>query len=173
MEFQFVKKGRIIMPPGQQQQRDIPPPAATSDDDPFAELELPEKTYVNQLECAVDILDTAKDAALEQLREFLAEDRGKQSFEENERDTKFIHKILLKTGKRLACPTCGEPSLVRCERSTATEKTTNIRFEHKAAETPSHSGFEVLPNVQIVDAPPDARKGPRKPRQSSTSTTEE
>jgi predicted RNA-binding Zn-ribbon protein involved in translation (DUF1610 family) len=79
------------------------------------------------------------------------------SFEANRAAAKSVQQLLAENGLRVACPDCGEPAILRCQRA-GNSKTGVFQFDHMVAGRRTfHGGATSFPLVTVTPAPPRRR----------------
>lgn len=75
------------------------------------------------------------------------------SFEANRALAKSVQELLAENGLRVACPECGEPAILRCQRA-GNSKTGAFQFDHVlSGRRTFHGGSSSFPLVAVVPAP--------------------
>jgi predicted RNA-binding Zn-ribbon protein involved in translation (DUF1610 family) len=116
---------------------------------------------------SLDIFDTDIDAALQpiidRVQAFLRTLEGKNlgSFTANETIVARIREVTVRLGKMFRCPSCGEPSKLRCRKPPRMENGV-FQFDHTFNGKPTnHGGYRDIPVLDLVDPPEDRRKKKR------------
>jgi predicted RNA-binding Zn-ribbon protein involved in translation (DUF1610 family) len=80
------------------------------------------------------------------------------SFEANRAFARSVQQLLAENGLRVACPECGEPAILRCQRG-GNAKTGVFQFDHVVAGRRTfHGGSTSFPLATVTPAPPRRRK---------------
>jgi len=79
------------------------------------------------------------------------------TFEANRAAAKSVQQLLAESGLRVACPECGQPAILRCQRA-GNSKTGVFQFDHVVAGRRTfHGGSTSFPLVTVTPAPPRRR----------------
>jgi predicted RNA-binding Zn-ribbon protein involved in translation (DUF1610 family) len=79
------------------------------------------------------------------------------SFEANRAVAKSVQQLLAESGLRVACPDCGQPAILRCQRA-GNAKTGVFQFDHVVAGRRTfHGGSTSFPLVTVTPSPPRRR----------------
>lgn len=76
------------------------------------------------------------------------------SFDANRALAKSVQQLLAENGLRVACPECGQPAILRCQRA-GNSKTGAFQFDHVlSGRRTFHGGSSSFPLVAVVPNPP-------------------
>ncbi len=80
------------------------------------------------------------------------------SFEANRTLAKSVQEMLAENGLRVACPECGQPAILRCQRA-GNSKSGAFQYDHAVAGRRTfHGGSTSFPIVTVVPAPPRRKR---------------